>query len=438
MKRFSITTLGCRVNRFESDALSQSLQDRGLRPSGPGEETGAGEVCIINTCTVTQKASMQSRQAIRRAIRRNPQARIIVTGCYAQTEPDAIARIEGVDEVVGHSGKFTLASRIPCEPGETAACCGAGKNTLPLFAPAAAGGRTRPVLKVQDGCNAFCTYCIVPYARGRSRSIPPDTVLEHLDQLYAAGYREVVLSGIHLGVYGRDLKPHNSLFRLLARISARSPIERVRLSSIEPLELTDEIIALVADSDKFCHHFHIPLQSGDDGILKRMGRPYCTADFGKVVENIHRRLPDAGIGADVLVGFPGESETAFENTIHLITDLPLTYLHVFPFSPRPGTPAAKFSDPIPTPVIKPRAARLRQLGHGKQNRFYSRHVDRELTVLVEGPQGAPPGMVKGLTSNYIPICLPSEGLDANRFVRCRILAVDGENIVQGAVVAVVD
>ena len=276
MPKFSITTLGCKVNQAESEAIAQDLLSSDWTTTTNCDKA---EVCIINTCTVTQKASMQSRQAIRKAIRSNPKARIIVTGCYAQTAPQEINRIDGVDYVVGHDKKLSINRLIYSKGNEASSnqvlssIDNRSNSGFQLMPTATSAPRTRPFLKIQDGCDAFCTYCIVPYARGRSRSMPLDNILQSIQQLAEADYHEVVLTGIHLGAYGRDLSPGTNLAELLRRIQALELIDRVRLSSIEPLELTHEIIEIVADSDMFCRHFHIPLQSGDDRILTKMGRP---------------------------------------------------------------------------------------------------------------------------------------------------------------------
>jgi len=344
MNRFVIKTLGCKVNRSESDNLASAFRRKGLLEletdadkAAPGIPSDRVDVCVVNTCTVTEKASMQSRQAIRQAIRAYPHARIVVTGCYAQTQPEEILAIEGVSHVIPQQDKASVLTAVFSE-SRASECTGTLTPTSPwpdasAFSPEETrGSRTRTVLKVQDGCNAHCTYCIVPKARGKSRSMPTPRVISNLHALSRAGYQEVVLSGIHLGCYGLDFSPPSSLLALLENIDALGIMRRVRLSSIEPGELSDDIIDLVARSKAFCRHFHIPLQSGDDAVLRRMGRLYTRSFFGDIVQMVHARIPDAAIGVDVLVGFPGESDAAFENTFNLIDSLPVSYLHVFPFS----------------------------------------------------------------------------------------------------------
>ncbi len=427
-RSFRITTLGCKVNQFESAGLAERLCQLGWRAAADGE---AAQVHIVNTCTVTGKASMQSRQAVRRAVKSCPEARVLVTGCYAQTRPQDLAGIGGVAAVVGHEGKFSLAEYI--HHGEKGEGWDAQRSAVPAADPftrqplSSFGRRTRPFLKIQDGCNAFCTYCIVPYARGRSRSMPADGVLAALERYHRSGYREVVLCGIHLGAWGLDLQPAGTLSELLARIDRETAVERLRLSSIEPRELTPDIIRLVAGSGRFCAHFHIPLQSGDDQVLQRMKRPYDAAFFAELVTNIHRLMPEAGIGVDVLVGFPGETRRAFENTRRLIESLPVTYLHVFPFSARAGTPAFRFDGRVDPAEIRERCRVMRAVGQAKRQAFYRRHLGREVEILVEGHRDGRSGRLKGMTTSYVPVLLDGDDELKNHIVRvhCRQLLDNG-------------
>lgn len=404
--KFSIITLGCKVNQCESESMGRYLKDAGWKPAQDGEQA---DLCILNTCTVTHRASMQSRQAARQAIRANPGAKLIVTGCYAQTEPQELQKIKGIDHIIGHSSKHQI-------PGLAVSLI-KDKADFPYLVNEkikdekqfrqipglSAGTRTRPFLKIQDGCNAFCTYCIVPYARGRSRSMPADDVLNNIKLLKESGYRETVLSGIHLGCYGQDFSPAADLCSLLKEIDNQNLIDRVRISSIEPHELTDDIIRLVSDSSCFCRHFHIPLQSGDDNILKRMHRPYSREYFKNLVLKIHDLMPDAAIGADTLIGFPGETDQAFENTCNLIKDLPISYVHVFPFSPRKGTPAYSFPDQVKTEIVKQRTRKIRELGKKKKKDFYEKFINKTVDILVETRQDKETGLLKGVSSNYLTV-----------------------------------
>ena len=420
MPKFTITTLGCKVNQAESEAIVQQLQSMDWSTTADG---GAAEVCIVNTCTVTQKASMQSRQAIRKAIRSNPKARIIVTGCYAQTAPQEINNIKGIDEVVGHDEKAAI-DRLITRNADA-------DQKIPRIEPGpmpAATARTRPFVKIQDGCDAFCTYCIVPYARGRSRSMPPKNVLQRIEQLAQAGFHEVVLTGIHLGAYGHDLVDTVDLATLLQCIGDRKLIDRVRLSSIEPLELSRNIIDTVTNSAVFCRHFHIPLQSGDDEILAKMGRPYSRQMYHEIITHIHKLMPDAAIGADILIGFPGESEIAFDNTLDLISSLPLSYLHVFPYSARPGTPAADMADQIPPERIKARCEQMRRLGQAKRMDFYRKFIGKRMPLLIEAKRDRTTGLLKGLSSNYLPVFVAGGDELKSRIVDVRIEKLAGTQL----------
>lgn len=431
MKRAIIHTLGCKVNQCESDALRSLLASAGF---DTGWHHPSADVVVINTCTVTGKAAMQSRQAIRRALRNHPNARIVVTGCYAQTAPDEIQAIEGVHLVVGHADKLRIADLLSREKPhrhETAMIhqpihAHRAFDALPSVAP---DNRTRAFLKIQDGCNARCTYCIVPYARGQSRSMPEADVLSHLHALGSQGYREVVLTGIHLGAYGKDFDPPLSLANLISGILPKCPVDRLRLSSIEPTEIDDGILQQMASlPSRLCAHLHIPLQSGNDRILARMGRPYTREFFAQVIQHVKDLLPHAAIGADVLVGFPGESDSAFEQTFALIEALPLSYLHVFPFSSRNGTPAAQYRDTVAAPMIKERCSRLRQLGQRKKEIFYRSQVGRMCDILVETLCDAETGLPKGHTANYLPVVIKeaSSEIETNTIVPVRIERLDDQ------------
>lgn len=408
-KTYSIITLGCKVNQYESDAIADRLNNVGWIQAKNLTDV---DCYIINTCTVTQKASMQSRQEIRQAIRTHPNAIIVVTGCYAQTEPTAIQSIDGVHMIVGNTDKHRIPELIlkssdihlPHLLVQNIFC----EKQLNHPYLTAFGIRTRPFVKIQDGCNAYCTYCIVPYARGRSRSLHPDGVLNCLMAIGDTGYKEAVLTGIHLGAYGLDLDPPINLVDLLKLIHDRRLINRIRLSSIEPKEISNELIQLISNTDKICHHFHIPLQSGDNEILKRMNRPYDRQYFYDLVHTIHEQIPDAAIGVDILIGFPGETDQAFEQTYSLIEQLPVTYLHVFPFSPRKGTVAYDYDQKVPVSVIKKRCAHMRLLGNRKKNIFYRKQLGKIVHVLIEDAANESQKFVKGISSNYIPVFLTGD------------------------------
>ena len=428
MQKFKIITLGCKVNQAESEAIAQDLLES--KQLTARDREGA-DICIVNTCAVTQKAAMQSRQAVRRAIRANPNAQIVVTGCYAQTAPQEIKAIDGVSYIVGHSEKHTIGHMIRTggdkAPGHAISIGGDIRKKRPFASTPMTNTvlRTRPFLKIQDGCDACCTYCIVPQARGQSRSMPLENVLENIGKLTQAGYREVVLTGIHLGAYGQDLSPATNLATAMEHIQELRPIDRVRLSSIEPVEFTGKILELALKSDIFCRHFHIPLQSGDAGILKNMGRPYSPKFFGDLINKIHRFMPDAAIGVDALIGFPGESESAFENTYNLIEKLPISYLHVFPFSARPGTKAANLANKVNAGIIKDRCERMRILGNEKRMKFYQAFMGQVLPILIETEREASTNFLKGISSNYLPVLIDAGDHLKNKIVDVKIQKLEG-------------
>ncbi len=411
MKKFYVETLGCKVNQYESDGIASCLEAKGLIRE---QKNLPVDLCIINTCAVTSKAGMQSRQAIRKIIRKNPEAKIIVTGCHAQTDLDLIKKIEKVDHIVCHKEKTQIADQITAlmnsqttdqspfvfqQPDHS-------KNNLFLsFDKPVKGNMTRAYLKIQDGCNSFCTYCIVPYARGSSVSMPEQEVFKHLDGLAQSGFREVILTGIHTGMYGLDLNPGTSLVNLVERMDRLKSVDRIRISSIEPTEISDGLIDLAGDGHILCDHFHIPLQSGDDDILKKMKRPYSSSFFEETVLRIHEKLPFAGIGVDTIIGFPSETEAQFENTFRLIKKLPISYLHVFPFSARKGTPAYHFQDKVASEVIKERCARMRKLDREKRSAFILANRGRRLQSLVQNTEDRQSGFLKTITSNYLTVML---------------------------------
>ncbi|MCX5844247.1 MAG: tRNA (N(6)-L-threonylcarbamoyladenosine(37)-C(2))-methylthiotransferase MtaB, partial [Deltaproteobacteria bacterium] len=365
----AISTLGCKVNQYESAGILEKL-DKSLFLPVPFHTKA--DCYIINTCTVTGRTDYQSRQIIRRAIRMNPDACIIVTGCYAQVAPGDIARIPGVTLIAGTAEKENIPQIIEhLVKGDpqllvTDICQASEFSRL---SPSQFPGRTRAFLKIQDGCNSFCSYCIVPYARGPSRSLAEREVFHKIKTLAGTGYREIVLTGIHLGVYGKDLVPPSNLLTIMDYVEKNKSVERLRLSSIEITEITDDMIGLMKKSATLCRHLHIPLQSGDDGILSAMKRNYDSAFFKKRLEEIHRELPRIAIGIDVMVGFPGESEDAFHNTVALLEELPLAYAHVFPYSERPGTQAKELSGKVSDAVKKRRNEIVRNLGSIKRKTF---------------------------------------------------------------------
>jgi threonylcarbamoyladenosine tRNA methylthiotransferase MtaB len=406
MTRVTIATLGCKVNQFESEALMASLEGTGYRLVPFGEPA---DITIINTCTVTHRADFQSRQMVRRAFRSNPESLLIVTGCYADVEPDRIATIKGVTHVLGNVEKSHLHDLLPLIQGgefPTIQVSDIQKEDCFFEIPLHSFHRhTRAFLKIQDGCDSRCSYCIVPHARGPSRSLPPDRIMEHLRVLKERGYKEVVLTGIHIGAYGRDLDPPVPLEKLLEQLERNESPSRIRLSSVEPVDFSPGLISILSLSAKVCPHLHIPIQSGDDEILKGMNRNYDRSFLSRLIQELHQKIPNLCIGADVIVGFPGETEDRFEQTQQLIDALPLSYLHVFPFSRRKGTPASQFSQQVDEGKTKRRAEFLREMGKQKRRAFYQRFLDMELTVLVEHRMDKGTGRLKGFSRNYVPVLL---------------------------------
>jgi threonylcarbamoyladenosine tRNA methylthiotransferase MtaB len=453
MATFFIEQFGCRATQADAAAIERQLRERGYAVSMAAH---SADVVVVNTCTVTAAADTQARQAIQTIHRENPAARIVVTGCYAQRAPEELATLSGVSWVVGNSHKpeiprlirqmlpvssrdsadgfVRLATMARGQPlaalahGETLVTISGGeigptgaKNVVPFgrgpartltgnileqrelfFAPVEGGeaGHTRPVLKIQDGCDSRCSYCVIPQVRGRSRSLAPERVIEEIRKLAEKGAREIVLSGIDLGSYGRDLKPRVELGELLRRIAGETPIERLRVSSVEPMDVTEDLVSLFAASERLARHFHMPLQSGSDRILAAMHRWYRAEHYARRAELVREWLPDAAIGADVIAGFPGETDEDHRATLALIERLPLTYLHVFSFSPRPGTPAAEMQDHVPTTVTTRRAKELRVLGERKKSAFRAAQVGRTLRVLTlrrggEDPSGPWTGALSG-------------------------------------------
>jgi threonylcarbamoyladenosine tRNA methylthiotransferase MtaB len=349
---------------------------------------------------------------------------VVVTGCYAQIDPATLRALPGVALVLGNAEKQDLLRLLGEEGGETVHVSdlretGGSVPTLTAFAE-----RSRAFVQIQNGCNAFCSYCVIPLARGPSRSVAPEMVLEQVQQLVAAGYPEVVLTGIHIGGYGLDLKPPTNLTALVKLLLATSPVHRLRLGSIEPTEIPAELIELLATSAVLCPHLHIPLQAGDDAVLARMNRHYDTTFFRALIERLVANIPDLAIGLDLIAGFPGESAAEFANTLTLLETLPVTHLHVFPYSKRPGTPAALMAEQVAPEVIKERAAQLRALGNSKLEAFTRRFIGRELEVVVEG--GGKGGMLRGITGNYLAIRFPGDPSLVGQAVTVRLLGVDAQ------------
>jgi threonylcarbamoyladenosine tRNA methylthiotransferase MtaB len=402
MSRVSFYTLGCKLNYAETGTLEQQFEERDFSIVPFGD---TADVTVVNTCSVTAEADRKCRNVIRRALRANPEAFVIVTGCYAQLQPAEIAAIEGVDVVLGANEKFRLFQLIEEfskqeQPQLLVSCI----DQVSEYGPASSSaGRTRAFLKIQDGCDYSCSFCTIPMARGKSRSHRLEATLAEARSLAERGFREIVLSGVNIGLYGED--HGSSLFNLLKELDRVDGIERYRISSIEPNLLSDEIIDFVGESARFQAHFHVPLQSGDDSVLGRMRRRYRRPVYTDRVHRIKRLMPHAGIGADVIAGFPSEDARCFENSYQFINELPISYLHVFTYSERAGTAAAE-TDGVPQPERSRRNRMLRILSRKKEEAFYREHLGTTRPVLWE--KGATKGTVRGYTDNYIQVEATSE------------------------------
>ena len=443
MPTFYIQQFGCRATQADGAAIERQLLDRGCTPAGSAT---SADVVVLNTCTVTAAADAQARDAIRKLHAHNPATRIVVTGCYAQRAPEDLAALPGVSHVVGNSHKPQIPLLVSATltddrqarnnlhfPPATAGFVPASSLAAPiltgdifdqrdvLVAPVLGGesNHTRPTLKIQDGCNNRCAFCVIPFVRGKSRSLPPETVIEEIRALSNAGYQEVVLSGINLGAWGRDLSPRHNFLDLLKQILDETAVSRLRLSSIEPLDVTRDLIALFASSPRLAEHFHMPLQSGSDQILAAMHRWYRTEHYARRVELIGEHLPHAAIGADVITGFPGETEEDHTRTLRFIEDRPFTYLHVFSYSSRPATRAASLPNHVAPHIIKRRARELRALSEQKSAAFHRANSGRALSVLTlrhsESTAAESSQWTPALSSNYLKLRLPGQ-FPPNQFV----------------------
>lgn len=430
MKKAYLTTLGCKVNQFETAAFSSQLESHGIQVIA---ELEPADLIIVNTCTVTAKAGAESRREVKKMLRKNPHATVVVTGCHAELASEELRRLGIVDHgrliVAGNEAKESLIRSIIDGRGkELTPPVKNDENKAQISGLQAERfeGRTRAYLRVQDGCDNFCSYCIVPYARGRSRSLPVEQVINQAAAYEKGGHHEIVVTGIHVGRYGLDQSENCHIAELLQLLSSRFPKVRFRLSSIEPLEIDDRLLAVMADAENIMPHLHIPLQSGDDAVLAKMNRRYTSRQFRAVVEKCRTTLPDAAIGFDAMVGFPGETEDRFENTRTLIDSLDCTYLHVFPYSRRAGTAAADFKQQLDSSTKQRRAAILRRLSDKKSRAFYDRFINARRMVLLESAHASitPAGQIKGFTDNYIPVVverpanLPTEPVMAELIEPC--------------------
>jgi len=423
MPTVAFHTLGCKVNFYDTEAIWQLFKNDGYEQVDFESQTA--DVYVINTCTVTNTGDKKSRQIIRRAVRRNPDAVIAVTGCYAQTSPAEILAIPGVDLVIGTQGRgeiIELVNRVRAEREPINAVRNIMKTRqfeeldVPDFAD-----RTRAFLKIQEGCNNFCTFCIIPWSRGLLRSREPESVVKQAKMLVEAGYKEIVLTGIHTAGYGEDLENYNfaALLRDLEKVDG---IERLRISSIEASQITDEVIDVLMSSSKFCRHLHVPLQAGDDAVLKRMRRKYTVAEYAERIARIRERWPEVAITTDVIVGFPGETDEMFENGYRFMKDIGFSEMHVFPYSRRTGTPAARMEDQVDEELKNERVHKLIDLSEEMQLAYGQRFVGQTLEVIPEreakGAEGQ--GLLSGYTDNYIQVVFPGDASLVGQLVQVRV------------------
>ncbi|MBI4948663.1 MAG: tRNA (N(6)-L-threonylcarbamoyladenosine(37)-C(2))-methylthiotransferase MtaB [Deltaproteobacteria bacterium] len=421
--RVSVTTLGCKANQYDSSALEDVLRDASLVVV---PFPAMAEAYVINTCTVTEKTDYQSRRLVRKARKLNPDAVVIVTGCYAQVSSSELAMVDGIDYVIGNPEKGRIVEFIR-----------GGRRSAPLvevgryedgtslaLRSRSAGGRTRANLKVQEGCDRACSYCIIPKARGLSRSVSLKEALRDIDALVDASFKEIVLTGIHLGAYGGDLTPPSNVLALFREIEANRYPCRFRISSLDPDEVTDDLIAFLAESKTFCNHLHLPLQSGDDTILRAMRRPYTREEFADKVFRLIESVKDISIGADIIAGFPGEGEREFDNSYSLVASLPISYLHIFPYSKRRGTPASSYKGQVLPDAVKGRIERLQPLDAEKRRSFYEKSVGKTAEVLAELSRDKKTGLLRGRSANYIPVLFDGPESLKNTIVKVRFASYD--------------
>jgi len=408
--RASLHTLGCRLNQAETSILGEGLRRKGFELVEFGQPT---DLLVLNTCAVTEDAERTSRYLIRKTLKHSPHAFVAVTGCYAQTGMERLKQQTGIDLIVGHQFKLDLPAYIPpahelrkrsiAEIHHTKTVA-RGDFDLPYFAES---DSTRALLKIQDGCSAMCSFCIIPFARGHERSRAFEDIQREVEVLAARGYREVVLTGVNIGQYAHQGRDFCSLLRWLDQ---GADFERIRISSIEPTTVSDELLDLLASSKKLCPYLHIPLQSGDDQILQTMNRRHTIKSYIKLIERALLTIPDLGLGTDLLIGFPGETETAFQNTLAVATDLPFSYIHVFPYSPRPGTAAMRLKQRVPSTSVKKRADLLLSLDRAKRLAFHNKQIGKTVSVLFES--GTRESYRFGTTPNFIRVAVAdSVGLE---------------------------
>lgn len=428
-KKVAFYTLGCKTNQYESEAMAGIFRRGGYETVDFAE---LADVYVINTCTVTHLGDRKSRQMIRRAARKNPDAVIAVTGCYAQTSPGEVLDIPGVDLVIGTRDKNRIVELV-AEAEKLPAPLNNVKDIMAehLFEEMPIldyENRTRAFVKIQEGCNNFCTYCIIPFARGPLKSRDPVSIIGEVSKLLGEGFAEIVLTGIHIGAYGVDLGQDIDLAELVLKIACVPGLRRLRLGSVEPMDISPRLIDAVAEIGAVCRHLHIPLQCGDDRILQRMNRDYSSADFARLISTIRGRVPQVAVTTDVIVGFPGETEEHFQNTYNFVKGMGFSKTHVFKYSPRKGTPAADFPGQVASADKDLRSQRLIALDTENQKQYAARFIGETVGVLVEQAAGTGSGMWEGLTDNYLRVLFRSQEDLQGRFVQVELQNLIGTSI----------
>ena len=411
-------TLGCKVNQYETEAMGKLFSAAGYEVTS---EIETADVVVVNTCTVTAAGSQKSRQIIRRSARANKNAVLTVVGCYAQSEPEEISKIDGVDLIIGTSDRtkiVELVGEVLKNREEKIIRVNPAEKISEFEELPHTPERTRAFLKIEDGCNNFCSYCIIPIVRGRVRSRSLESIRAECLQLAAAGFKEIVLTGIHIGAYGRDFKNSTTLADAVKKVLDTANPIRLRLGSVESAEMTDELIDLMKNDPRICNHVHLPLQSGSDEILKAMRRPYTTKNFAGLVEKLVKEIPEISIGTDLIVGFPGETEKHFDETTNFLQSLPLSKIHVFPFSSRPGTVAAGMKNQIDSATKKFRTERVLEIAGAKEKIFAEKFIGRTVEIISETEED---GIFDGLTKNYVRVFVPaSPEIKSGEIIKVRV------------------
>jgi len=422
MKKVAIQTLGCRTNQLESSIIADKFNICGWQVV---KFSDIADIYIINTCAVTGKSDASSRYFARKAKKTNPDAKIILAGCYPQTAPEETAKIDGVDLILGNIEKLDIPELLSREDiwGGVYVSDIMREEQFRDKTVTSASGRVRANIKIQDGCSHRCSYCIIPYARGKSRSSKLSDIINQIRGIIDKGFNEIVLTGIHLGQWGLDFNPKNSLINLLKELEAIKELKRYRLSSLDPSEITDELIELLANSDKFCRHLHISLQSGNAEVLKAMRRRYTVEEYSELINKLVEKIPFINIGSDIIAGFPGETDEHFEDTYKNLKTLPIGYIHVFTYSKRKGVPAASMPEQVDEKIKKQRNAKLTELTAEKNMEFRKKLVGQEFEIIVENSRCRKTGLLKGMTDNFIPVLVEGSDKLKNQPVKIKITSV---------------